>query len=113
MKKKQNHKTPSQIIAEKNQQKRFKDIVQRLSRIPEDESYEEVDLTGKTVRLDKDKIRERMDRGELSKLYINWFNENKDNEFIVKGKDEQLKIMYQLEGVEFWVFSEFDLEIVE
>ena len=105
MKKKQKHRTPQQIIEDKQLEKLTKKITDILS------SEEEIDLTSKTVRLKHDDIKARISRGEMSETFKQWFNENKNSQFVAKRVDNMYGL-YEFEGVDGWLFSIVDLEVI-
>lgn len=66
------------------------------------------------VRLDDYNVRKK--NNELSGSFVEWLEvleENKDKVFTAKKYDRFKDGVYELEGVENWLFTESDLELVE
>lgn len=66
---------------------------------------------GKKVRIKHEDYEMRIKNHELSQKFIDWFEANKNNEFIVESKYNSYTV--QLTGVENWIFTLYDLEPVE
>lgn len=109
MKKKQIHKSGKQIIEERKK----KNFAKLIKSINEDENYKMQDLTGKKVKLNIPEYLSRIKNKELLAKFMEWFDENKDKIFTVKGKTEGYNNIYDLEGVDIWMFNFYDLLDVE
>ena len=103
--KKQYHKSGKQIISEKKMQKRMGELITKLN---EDESLALPNLTGRDVVLNVLEYEKRIENKEMSGKFLEWFNENKETTFTVKGRHEPYMDIYDLEGVEGFMFSYYD-----
>lgn len=83
---------------------KFKTIMVDLKTNP---SIKEINLDGRKVKLDKAKYERQILNNELSEDFIEFYKNNCDNTFIAKKTD--IKSIYDLEGVDIWRFSEFQL----
>lgn len=112
---KNKHRTTAEIIADKKLEKRqnkYAEIIKELKY--SEEVAEDIDLTGKVVRIKHDDYDKRISNGEMSKKFIKWYNENKDNEFVVADRiRDSFFSQYRLKNVEDWDFIGTDLELVE
>jgi hypothetical protein len=68
---------------------------------------EDIELDGFEVKLKAVGYDKRIKDGELSEKFIKWYNENKETVFV--AKDEGRKGMYELDGVDYWLFNVHDL----
>jgi len=70
-------------------------------------SIELEDFVGKTVVLKQECYDKRIKDKELSKSFVDWYNENKDKTFVAKkASDTKVKGVYSFEGVDVWIFNE-------
>jgi len=69
------------------------------------------DYDGKEVRITFADFQTRIENNELSNLFINWIADNINKTFI--AKKSHLEYVYSLEGVDNWLFSIRDLELVD
>ena len=117
-KKKQSHMTPEQIKQKMDSEIRAKKIREELrNQNPElfdafmnGEVQPLPDLTGKKVKLNQEHYDRLFERGGNPKMKL-WYNENKDKEFVVSR--EYNRNIYELDGVEYWLFNYYDLEVIE
>lgn len=120
-KKKQPHMTPEQIKAKYKREREAKQLREKLqSEYPElydawlgnGELKPLEDLTGKKVKLNKDKYEQFFERegNKIQEKFKQFCRENYDTEFVVKGKWKNN--VYELKGND-WLFSYFDLIKVE
>jgi hypothetical protein len=94
-------RTPKEIIAQKK--------LERLTKLIDE--FELPDYDGKLVKFKIDLIQTRINNGEMSEKFINWFAENKEGTFT--ARNSRLSGTYTFDGVENWWFNEFDLEFAE
>lgn len=104
--KKQYHKSGKQIIEEKKKQKRMKQILESINN---DKEGDIPNLVGRQVILNQELYEKSFKGYRFQPKFIEWYNENKDEEFTVKCNMGDFKSVYELEGVETWVFNYFDL----
>ena len=68
-------------------------------------------LDGKKVNINMTDYNMRIKKGELSSKFIEWLSANKNNEFVAKKyNNDKTLVKYELEGVENWIFTIFDLD---
>lgn len=106
-KKKQKHLTPNEIKRKHKFMALLNDMNEKMKNI-QDVDFEAP--IGKRVRIRHDDYDMRILKGELSAKFIEWYQTNKNNEFIVKGLARNTSYsMYELEDVENWIFNYSDL----
>lgn len=117
MKKKQKHETPDQIKRRMKLERLRKDLIAKFPELynatfDSDKPALE-DLTGQTVKLNQEKFEAwcKRDKEKVSELRKKWYAENKDKEFVAKKRE--IGDIYELEGVDGWTFSYYDIEKVE
>jgi len=98
---KKKFRTPKEIIAQKKLERLANSI----------DEFELPNFDGKKVKLKNAPIRVRINNGEMSKKFIDWFDENKKDTFT--ARKTRMGGMYEFDGVENWWFNEFDLEFAE
>jgi len=73
---------------------------------------EREDPNGKKVRIKTDDYVKRIKDGELSQNFIEYLEDNKDRIFTAKSVPNS-KIRYTFVEDETWIFTFYDLEIIE
>lgn len=115
-KKKQKHKTPEMIKREMKLARIRKDLLNQFPELFNGEFTSEralEDLTGLQVKLNTEKYESwfERDKEKVSEVFKKWYYENVDNIFTVKG--ELNRDIYELDGIDGWTFSGYDLVKVQ
>jgi hypothetical protein len=67
-----------------------------------------IDLGGKRVKLNQKNYERMIADKELSDMFVNWYESNKEKVFIANAS-EAMKNMYEFKGELFWWFNVHDL----
>lgn len=111
-------RTTQEILREKKIEKKTKELTRYFENRKVLESVKDElelpELVGMEVKLSHKDYDARISRNEMSKKFVNWYNENKDNTFVVTEKIRDTFLSpYKLEEVEVWEFVRQDLILLD